>query len=410
MPKTKKPSLYRKTYTEANITHALDAINHEMSKRKAAAVFNIPRSTLQFRLSQNFVKSKHRPNSVLCVAEENTLVDWILENALHYKKCIGRTADINDTVVVENLETSKDTISYDEFCNIVGTKTLNTFDIEIEQSNDIYKIWKFFQKDKNIAERVSNNISQTQEMKNKTDDNENSQEHKSYDYLRNICDLDLTENSSENLQKDIVATYNIEDIPIVIVPPNVQLNDCSYNDSLTAEDLQILSDCEEIENISLNVELNYSNENKLIADYGDISSECKKNKDNKLLTQKEKKPRKGISKVNVISNVILPTTENSLRSEKTEQPEKQVRRLFEDDSNISSVVTQKSETNGILQSLSNSCFVNSGLCYMCVQNITSVNVGLKCKVCRIRQYHKICLQKVKQFPKEFVCNPCLKKQ
>ncbi|KAF2889238.1 hypothetical protein ILUMI_16935 [Ignelater luminosus] len=372
MPKTKKPSLYRKTYTETNITHALDAINHGMSKRKVAAVVNIPRSTLQFRLLENFVKSKHGHNPVLSVAEENTL-------------------------------------------------------------------------------------------------------HEYYDYLRNICDLDLIENSPGNLQKDNVATYNIEDIPIVIVPPNVQLNDFSYNDSLTAENLQILSDREEIENISLNVELNHSNENKLIADYGDISSECKSNSnkktgnlheyliwpetphrtesrnrskkdqmpyvitssgwknlfneqqeikekaeleklerkqkrientENKLLTQKEKKPRKGISKV----NVIFPTTENSLRSEKTEQPENHVRRLFEDDSNTSSVVTQKSETNGILQSISSSCFVNSGLCYMCVKNITSVNVGLKCKVCRIRRYHKICLQKVKQFFKEFVCNPCLKKQ
>ncbi|KAF2898106.1 hypothetical protein ILUMI_08072 [Ignelater luminosus] len=134
------------------------------------------------------------------------------------------------------------------------------------------------------------------------------------------------------------------------------------------------------------------------------------NKENKLLTQKEKKPRKGISKVNVISNVILPTTENSLRSEKTEQPENHVRRLFEDDSNTSSVVTQRSQTNGMLQSLSSSCFVNSGLCYMCVKNMTSVDVGLKCKVCRIRQYHKICLQKMKQFSKEFLCNSCLKKQ
>ncbi|KAF2889822.1 hypothetical protein ILUMI_16351 [Ignelater luminosus] len=79
MPKTKKPFLYRKTYTEANITHALDAINHGLSKRKAAAVFNFPRSTLQFRLSENVVKSKHGPNPVLSVAEENTLVDWILE-------------------------------------------------------------------------------------------------------------------------------------------------------------------------------------------------------------------------------------------------------------------------------------------------------------------------------------------
>ncbi|KAF2886617.1 hypothetical protein ILUMI_19556 [Ignelater luminosus] len=242
-----------------------------MSKRKTAAVFNIPRSTLQFHLSESFVKSKHGPNPVLSVAEENTLLDWILE------------------------------------CQ-----------------------------NKNIAERVSNNISQTQEMKDKTNDNKNSQEHESYDYLRNICDLDLNENSPENLQKGNVATYSIEDIPIVIVLPDVQLNDFSYNDSLTAQNLQIPSDCEEIENISF-----HSNENKLIADYGDISSECKRkqkmieNNENKLLTQKEKKPRKRMSQVNVISNVILPTTENSLRSEKTKQPEYHVRRLYKDDSNTS---------------------------------------------------------------------------
>ncbi|KAF2889439.1 hypothetical protein ILUMI_16734 [Ignelater luminosus] len=211
-------------------------------------------------------------------------------------------------------------------------------------------------------------------MKDKTDDNENSQEHESYDYFRNICDLDLTENSPENLLKGNVATYNIEDIPIVIVPPNVQLNDFSYNDSLTAENLQILSDREEIENISLNLITssgwkNLFNEQQEIKEKLELEKLERKqkrieNKENKLLTQKEKKPRKGISKVNVISNVILTTVENSLRSEETKQPENHVRRLFDDDSNTSSVVTQKSETNGILQSLSSSCFVNSGLCYI----------------------------------------------
>ncbi|KAF2906023.1 hypothetical protein ILUMI_00154 [Ignelater luminosus] len=84
-----------------------------------------------------------------------------------------------------------------------------------------------------------------------------------------------TEDDNDVLQF-MEDAYNIEDIPIVIV----ELNDFSYNDSLTAENLQILSDCEEIENISLNVELNHSNENKWSADYDDISSEYKSSGNN----------------------------------------------------------------------------------------------------------------------------------
>ncbi|KAF2889364.1 hypothetical protein ILUMI_16809 [Ignelater luminosus] len=245
MPKTKKPSLYRKTYTEANITHALDAINHGMSKRKSAAVYNIPRSTLQFCLSENFVKSKHGPNPVLSVAEENTLVDWILE------------------------------------C----------------------------QKKKNIAERVSNNISQTQEMKDKTDDNENSQKHESYDYLRNICDLDLTENSPENLQKGNLHEYLIWPK----TPHRTETRNRSKKDQMPYV-------------ITFSGWKNLFNEQQEIKEKAELEKLERKqkrieNKENKLLTQKEKKPRKGISKVKIISNAILLTTENSLRSEKTEQPE-----------------------------------------------------------------------------------------
>ncbi|KAF2886728.1 hypothetical protein ILUMI_19448 [Ignelater luminosus] len=131
-----------------------------MSKRKAAAVFNIPCSTLQFRLSKNFVKSKHGPNPVLSVAEENTL---------------GFVTDPK---------------------KISGWKNLFNEQQEIKEKAELEKL--------------------------------------------------------ERKQKRI------------------------------------------------------------------------ENKKNKLLTQKEKKPRKEISKVNVISNVILPTTESSLRSEKTEQPENHV--------------------------------------------------------------------------------------
>ncbi|KAF2895145.1 hypothetical protein ILUMI_11029 [Ignelater luminosus] len=182
---------------EDNITQALDAINHGMSKRKAAAVFNILRSTLQFRLSENFVKSKHGPNHTLFFAEENTLVDWILE--CQEKK--NRYSDMPYVITSS------------------GYKNLFNKQQEVKEKAELEKL--------------------------------------------------------ERKQKRI------------------------------------------------------------------------ENKESKLLTQKEKKPRKRMSEVNVISNVILPTSKNSLGSEKTKQQENHVRRLFEDDSNTSLMVAQKSETNGI---------------------------------------------------------------
>ncbi|KAF2882987.1 hypothetical protein ILUMI_23215 [Ignelater luminosus] len=59
------------------MTAAINAIRNGISKKKAATTFKIPRSSLQFRMGNNFKKVTKGPPSVLTADEENTLVRWI---------------------------------------------------------------------------------------------------------------------------------------------------------------------------------------------------------------------------------------------------------------------------------------------------------------------------------------------
>lgn len=54
------------------------AVKIGMGKKTAARKFSIPRATLQFRLSQNLVKSRPGPGTVLSSQEESQLVNWII--------------------------------------------------------------------------------------------------------------------------------------------------------------------------------------------------------------------------------------------------------------------------------------------------------------------------------------------
>lgn len=70
----------KKKYTEENLIKALNAIRDDgMPKNKAATTFGIPRSTLQFRLSEKFKKPGYGPETVLTANEEKELVHWVLE-------------------------------------------------------------------------------------------------------------------------------------------------------------------------------------------------------------------------------------------------------------------------------------------------------------------------------------------
>lgn len=78
MPKVAKLEIYKKKYEEEDIAKALQAIAGGLSERKASEQFRIPRSTLQFRSSQNFNnKTTPGPAPVLSYEEENLIKEWI---------------------------------------------------------------------------------------------------------------------------------------------------------------------------------------------------------------------------------------------------------------------------------------------------------------------------------------------
>lgn len=78
MPKVKTNKAYEKSYSEDDVLRALESIRNGMSQRKATQEFGVPRSTLQFRVSDKFRnKTSHGPNPVLSPDEESRIEEWI---------------------------------------------------------------------------------------------------------------------------------------------------------------------------------------------------------------------------------------------------------------------------------------------------------------------------------------------
>lgn len=78
MPKVADGTSYSKKYTEDNIKKAIEAVQNGMPKKTAATKYGVPRATLQFRLSSQFVKTKPGPKTTLTDEEEKTLVNWVI--------------------------------------------------------------------------------------------------------------------------------------------------------------------------------------------------------------------------------------------------------------------------------------------------------------------------------------------
>lgn len=78
--KKKEKIQKRKAYDENNLKKALDAVHGGMSKKLAAKQFQVPRSTIQFRINnQDKVNPRPGPPTVLTQDEEKLLVNWIIE-------------------------------------------------------------------------------------------------------------------------------------------------------------------------------------------------------------------------------------------------------------------------------------------------------------------------------------------
>ena len=97
MPKVVEGSSYRKNYDEKTISRALeDILNNGLSKKAASRKYGIPRSTLQFRLSEKFTKSTFGPSPILSVDEEKMLVDWVFHS--HKKGFPRRKEDLQISI------------------------------------------------------------------------------------------------------------------------------------------------------------------------------------------------------------------------------------------------------------------------------------------------------------------------
>ncbi|KAJ3631837.1 hypothetical protein MTP99_012943 [Tenebrio molitor] len=80
MPKKIEGDVYQKKYTEEDVQNALLEIENGLSKKAASRKYNVPRATIQFRMSQKFSKTSFGPAPILSNVEETLLVTWIRES------------------------------------------------------------------------------------------------------------------------------------------------------------------------------------------------------------------------------------------------------------------------------------------------------------------------------------------
>lgn len=64
-------------YSKKDLDAAILDVKNGMSKNAAAKKHGVPRSTIQFRLGDKFVKEELGPPPILTKEEESTLVSWI---------------------------------------------------------------------------------------------------------------------------------------------------------------------------------------------------------------------------------------------------------------------------------------------------------------------------------------------
>jgi hypothetical protein len=80
MPKKIEGDVYQKKYTEEDVQNALLEIENGLSKKAASRKYNVPRATIQFRMSQKCSKTSFGPAPILSNVEETLLVTWIRES------------------------------------------------------------------------------------------------------------------------------------------------------------------------------------------------------------------------------------------------------------------------------------------------------------------------------------------
>lgn len=77
-----KKQVTKKIYSQATLQRAVEAIKRGMSQKHAAETFQIPRSTLQFKMKFPDKKNRPGPRTVLTENEELLLEAWLIKNSL----------------------------------------------------------------------------------------------------------------------------------------------------------------------------------------------------------------------------------------------------------------------------------------------------------------------------------------
>lgn len=80
MPKITDKTRYIKKWSEEVLAKAVEEVQSGTPLRTVCRKYpKIPRSTLQFRNSDKFVKSSFGPCPILSLVEENQLAEWIID-------------------------------------------------------------------------------------------------------------------------------------------------------------------------------------------------------------------------------------------------------------------------------------------------------------------------------------------
>lgn len=79
MPKIKSKLEKKKTYDEEILQKALHDIKRGTPKKTVSKKYGIPRSTLQFRMSEKFTKIRRGPRTILSELEEQLITEWLID-------------------------------------------------------------------------------------------------------------------------------------------------------------------------------------------------------------------------------------------------------------------------------------------------------------------------------------------
>ncbi|CAH1180212.1 unnamed protein product [Phaedon cochleariae] len=368
MPKVKKGYVYKKKYSEPEITRALEAIKKGMSKKQAAKTYRIPRATLQFRMSERFKKIRHGPETVLSTSEEELLVKWINDN--QRKGFPRRKEDIQQSVK--------------EFLNKIFEDNLGSISDDHTQNNDII-IEETMITPNNDTDKNSNDYEELASSEHnqiqRDQGHEEEIDKENIDVPEEQCSLEKSLRWPETPTRK--GNKTTERMPFVLVSTGWKKIYTEKQEKKAKEELD--KESRRLERLK----------KKILTEHSKSKKKAPRTKNNKNTNTG---PRKDDSILHASKN-----TQMYFEPAETQQP------IIISD--IKLKPSQKTAVRNIFhEKQENTIFddniVETGLCFLCTMNITRGKNGVRCLKCYGRQYHKLCLEKRNVNVKNFICSVC----